>query len=53
MFTVEGQIQHKVSFIKKHLPTDVKVLLIGHSIGAYIVLETMDRLDSEKVIEGT
>lgn len=52
MFTVEGQIQHKVTFIRKHVPSDVKIILIGHSIGAYIVVEMIDRLEKDCVIEG-
>lgn len=52
VFTLEGQIQHKLCFIDEQLPTDVEIVLIGHSIGAYIVLEMMDRLDDERVIQG-
>jgi len=52
VFSLEGQIQHKVYFISEYLPADVQVMLIGHSIGAYILLETMDRIEKERIIHG-
>ena len=52
MFTLEGQIQHKVCFINEHIPDDTEIVLIGHSVGAYVVLEIMNRVESHKILEG-
>lgn len=31
----------KIAFLRAHVPKDVKLVLIGHSIGSYIVLRVM------------
>lgn len=41
MFNLKGQLQHKIEFIRKYVPEDVKIHLIGHSIGAYMALELL------------
>lgn len=43
--TLQGQIRHKVAFIKENIPRNVKLFLIAHSIGCYIVLKMLDQLD--------
>lgn len=43
-YTLEGQITHKVDFIKDNIPTDVKLILIGHSIGCYMILNLLPRI---------
>ena len=52
VFTLEGQIEHKVNFIHKFVPDDVEVVLIGHSIGAHIILEIMERLHRDRIKQG-
>lgn len=42
--SLEGQIRHKVAFIKENIPKDVKLILIGHSIGCYIILKILSQL---------
>ncbi|EDO46263.1 predicted protein, partial [Nematostella vectensis] len=50
---LDDQITHKLSFIAYHIPKDCKVILVGHSIGAYIVLQMMKRYhDKDKFIKG-
>lgn len=50
---LEDQIAHKLSFIAYHLPKDCKVVLIGHSAGAYIALQMMKRYhDKDKFLKG-
>ncbi|XP_068663601.1 uncharacterized protein [Aristolochia californica] len=50
LFSLQDQIDHKVNFIKQELQNkEVPILLVGHSIGAYIALEVFRRLP-EKVI---
>lgn len=40
-FNLDGQVQHKLEFIKQYVPHDVKIHLIGHSIGAWMVLQLL------------
>ncbi|CAO2605097.1 Lipid droplet-associated hydrolase [Lemmus lemmus] len=41
IYGLNGQIQHKIAFLRAHVPKDVKLILIGHSIGSYFVLRVM------------
>ena len=43
IFTIEGQLNHKVEFIEKYIPEGVNLHLIGHSIGAKICVELLKR----------
>lgn len=50
-FGLRGQIEHKLSFIRKNVPKDVKLVLIGHSIGAYMIIEMMKRAQDVEVCQ--
>jgi len=50
LFSLKGQIQHKAEFIRQYVPADVKIHLIGHSIGGYISLELLKIDDISKRI---
>lgn len=41
LFNFEGQLSHKVAFIEKYLPTNVKIYLVGHSMGSKLCLELL------------
>lgn len=41
LFNLDGQITHKIEFIKKYVPSHVKIHLIGHSIGAWMILQLL------------
>lgn len=41
IFDLKGQIFHKQAFIEQYVPKDVKIHFIGHSIGAYMILELL------------
>ncbi|XP_075993739.1 lipid droplet-associated hydrolase [Genypterus blacodes] len=43
VFGLNGQIEHKLSFVRKHVPRETSLVLVGHSIGCYIILEMMKR----------
>ncbi|KAF7654324.1 hypothetical protein LDENG_00071090 [Lucifuga dentata] len=43
VFGLNGQIEHKLAFLRKHIPRETSLVLIGHSIGCYIILEMMKR----------
>ncbi|XP_047013559.1 lipid droplet-associated hydrolase isoform X2 [Ictalurus punctatus] len=51
VFGLNGQIEHKLSFVSKHVPRDTHLVLIGHSIGCYIILEMMKRDPELKVVK--
>ncbi|XP_075454562.1 lipid droplet-associated hydrolase [Ascaphus truei] len=51
IFGLNGQIEHKLAFLKMNVPNDIKLVLIGHSIGCYIILEMMKRSVSLKVLQ--
>ncbi|KAG9435684.1 lipid droplet-associated hydrolase [Apis mellifera carnica] len=40
-YSLMTQVQHKIDFIKKYVPEDVKIHLIGHSIGCWIILNML------------
>lgn len=50
-FTLKGQIQHKVDFIKEYVPTEAQLTLVGHSIGCRMILEALYRLEVEEKSE--
>ncbi|XP_011077816.1 lipid droplet-associated hydrolase [Sesamum indicum] len=50
LFSLQEQIDHKISFIEQELQdAEVPIVLVGHSIGSYISLETFKR-SQEKVV---
>lgn len=48
--TLDGQIEHKLAFITEHIPSDVKLVLIGHSIGCYMILKLLENLNPQQVL---
>lgn len=51
VFGLKGQIEHKLEFIRKHVPTETSLVLVGHSIGCDIILEIMKRNPKIKVLK--
>ncbi|XP_077241331.1 alpha/beta-Hydrolases superfamily protein isoform X2 [Tasmannia lanceolata] len=48
LFSLQDQINHKVNFIGQELQNkDIPIVLVGHSIGSYISLETFKRLPQQ------
>lgn len=43
VFGLNGQIEHKLAFIRRHVPRETSLVLVGHSIGCYIILDIMKR----------
>lgn len=41
LYSIEGQLKHKIEFIEKYLPKNVIIHLIGHSMGSNICLELL------------
>uniref|UniRef100_A0A665WBM6 Lipid droplet-associated hydrolase n=1 Tax=Echeneis naucrates TaxID=173247 RepID=A0A665WBM6_ECHNA len=51
VFGLNGQIEHKLAFLRKHVPRETSLILIGHSIGCYIILEMMKRDPKLKILK--
>ncbi|XP_068143360.1 LOW QUALITY PROTEIN: lipid droplet-associated hydrolase [Drosophila tropicalis] len=51
LFNLDGQIRHKIEFITKYVPNDVKIHLIGHSIGAWMILQLLQEQSIRKRIK--
>ncbi|KAG9455025.1 hypothetical protein H6P81_007929 [Aristolochia fimbriata] len=50
LFSLQDQIDHKVNFINQELQNEkVPILLVGHSIGAYIALEVFRRFPEQVI----
>ncbi|XP_055983810.1 lipid droplet-associated hydrolase [Sorex fumeus] len=41
IYGLRGQVEHKLAFLKAHVPKEMKLVLIGHSIGCYMSLEIL------------
>ena len=39
--SLQEQITHKKIFLEEHIPPHSKIILIGHSIGAYVILNLL------------
>ncbi|KAK6760219.1 hypothetical protein RB195_021637 [Necator americanus] len=40
-FQLDAQVQHKLDFVREHLPKAQKVYIVGHSIGSYMMLRIL------------
>ncbi|KAM9356095.1 lipid droplet-associated hydrolase isoform 2-T2 [Pholidichthys leucotaenia] len=51
VFGLNGQIEHKLAFLRERVPRETSLVLVGHSIGCYIILEMMKRDPELKVLK--
>ncbi|XP_078069201.1 lipid droplet-associated hydrolase isoform X2 [Mustelus asterias] len=51
IFGLNGQIEHKLTFLRQNVPKDIKLVLIGHSIGCHMILEVMKREPKLQVLK--
>ncbi|XP_032355766.1 lipid droplet-associated hydrolase isoform X2 [Etheostoma spectabile] len=51
VFGLNGQIEHKLSFLRQHVPRETSLVLVGHSIGCYIILNMMKQNPELKIIK--
>lgn len=51
VFGLIGQTEHKLAFLRKHVPRETSLVLVGHSIGCYIILDMMKRDPELKVLK--
>ncbi|XP_014473090.1 PREDICTED: lipid droplet-associated hydrolase [Dinoponera quadriceps] len=50
-YGLTAQVQHKAEFIKTYVPEDVQLYLIGHSIGAWVLLNLLRDPDINKRVK--
>jgi len=41
LYTLKGQVEHKIRFIEKYVPDNCELFLVGHSIGSKIISELL------------
>jgi len=50
LYTVKGQIEHKLRFIEKYVPDNCDLYLVGHSVGSKIISELLkDRAMAQRL----
>ena len=53
VYTLHDQVDHKLAFVYNFLPPDSELILIGHSVGAFMILEIMNRLHhTQRILKG-
>ncbi|XP_045045554.1 lipid droplet-associated hydrolase isoform X3 [Desmodus rotundus] len=50
IYGLSGQIEHKIAFLRTHVPKETKLVLIGHSIGCYMCLQILKRAPEIPII---
>ncbi|CAK6434892.1 unnamed protein product [Pipistrellus nathusii] len=41
IYGLRGQVEHKLAFLRTHVPKETKLVVIGHSIGSYMALQIL------------
>jgi len=44
LFSLRGQIEHKLDFIRRFVPEETRLTLVGHSVGCYVTMHVMNKL---------
>ncbi|XP_036729146.1 lipid droplet-associated hydrolase isoform X2 [Balaenoptera musculus] len=50
IYGLRGQVEHKLAFLRTHVPKEMKLVVIGHSIGCYFSLQVLKRAPELPVI---
>lgn len=50
IFSLQDQIEHKLAFIQHFIPSQTSLILIGHSIGCYMILKMLKHLNHEYLL---
>ncbi|XP_006167722.1 lipid droplet-associated hydrolase isoform X1 [Tupaia chinensis] len=50
VYGLHGQVEHKLAFLRAHVPEEVKLVLIGHSVGCYFSLQILKHAPELPVI---
>lgn len=50
IYGLHGQVEHKLAFLRTHVPKEMKLVVIGHSIGCYVALQILKRAPELPII---
>lgn len=50
VYGLRGQVEHKVAFLRTHVPREMKLVLIGHSVGSYFSLQVLKQAPELPII---
>ena len=46
-YDLDGQIRHKLDFIRQYVPSHIKLYIVSHSIGCHMSLQVLKRLQEQ------
>lgn len=49
--SLKGQVQHKLAYINEHIGPNVRLTLVGHSIGCYMILQLLTMLNEARIFK--
>ncbi|XP_029657861.1 lipid droplet-associated hydrolase-like [Octopus sinensis] len=50
VYSLQDQIEHKLAFLHHHIPKNVSLILIGHSIGCYMILNMLKKTSHNNIL---
>ena len=48
-YSLEDQVEHKLEYVREHVNNNTPILLVGHSIGCYIIMQMLEQLSPDLV----
>lgn len=48
-YSLEDQVSHKLEYIRKHASNKDALFLVGHSIGSWVILQMIQKLEPDRV----
>lgn len=48
-YNLEDQVEHKLAYIREHVDNNTPLILVGHSIGCYMIMQMLKQLAPDKV----
>lgn len=51
VYTLDGQVEHKLDFIRCFVPPSTRLILVGHSMGSHVILEMLRQLPVARVLK--
>jgi len=49
--SLDGQVQHKLAYISDYIPAGKKLILIGHSMGCYVILKMLSNNTDNSLVQ--
>lgn len=48
-YNLEEQVEHKMAYIREHANSNIPIVLVGHSIGCYMIMQMLKQLPPDAV----